>query len=255
MQATQRLVAILESLSVHEHRTLAQIAVICGLPKSTAFRFLHSLAESGWVEQDAAGAYGVGPAALGPAQAFLALNPLGDVAAPLIATLRDRTGETVSLSSVAGNVRVCIKEFASRHALRYVHEVGSVAPLHAGASGKLLIAYLDEHRREMLLSGELARYSSTTITDPVALRAECEQICRRGWSLSFGERSVGSVAIAVPVRTGADHPVAALAVFCPAARFDQARDLGPWITALRSCADAIEQRLPSVSPERRNVVA
>ena len=67
---------------------------------------------------------------------------------------------------------------------RWTVELGRRFPLHAGSSGKRMLAHLDaEHRDEVLAAG-LESLTPHTPVDPVALRSELDGIAARGWPFS-----------------------------------------------------------------------
>jgi len=245
MRSTDRVLSILEILQDGEARALSRLATGTRLPKSTVLRFLRSLEQRGWVQR-VDGEYALGPAVVALAQRYLTSASPALVAAPAMEVLRDRIGETVSLSAISGSVRVCIQEFPSQQELRHVHNVGSVGPLHAGASGRILLAYLPEEERAPLLTGRLARFTPRTITDRERIERECAFARRRGYVMSRGEKTPGSVAIAVPLRMPGSDATYALAVFAPQVRF-RSEDRARWVRALQDCAARITSGRPTAS--------
>jgi IclR family transcriptional regulator, acetate operon repressor len=221
--------------------SLTALADSVHLPKSTTLRFLRSLEPDGWIVRNNDGHYVIGPAVIALANQYLSSDPVLMVAPPMMRDLRDALGETISLSRVMGLERTCLQEFPSLEPLRLVLGVGSVGPLHAGASGLLLLAHLSaEVRREVYEAG-LPRYTSTTLTEPAALEEECAVIRERGWAITHGQKTAGGIAIAVPVSDpNAPGSVSALGIFGPQARFDRDHDEQRWREALQECAAALE---------------
>lgn len=245
MRSTDRLLSILETLQDGQPRPLSSLATSSGLPKSTALRFLRSLERRGWVQR-MDDHYALGPAVVTLAQRYLSSASPALLAVPAMQALRDRLGETVSLSAVSGGARVCIQELSSPHELRYVHNVGSVGPLHAGASGRILLAHMAPAERARVLAGRLPRYTGRTLTTKARILEECELARRRGWAISRGEKTAGSVAIAVPVRIPGSSATYALAVFAPQIRY-RPEDRLAWIRGLRDCAERIARGSPGAS--------
>lgn len=241
MRSSDRLFDVLETLGRAEALTLTQLAARVDLPVPTALRLLRALEERGWAGRLAGGEYTVGPQLIAAASQALQRDQLLDVAPTHFAALRSRLDETVSLSVVVGTQRVCLLEFESSQVLRFVHGRGTVAPLHAGASGKLLLAFSPPQLLAQVTSGELPAFTAIT-PDADALRAEVLAIREQGWAMSFGELSKGGVALAVPVTNPHTSAVYALTVFAPEARYtDQAQ--AEWLSALSSCAADIHDQL------------
>jgi IclR family acetate operon transcriptional repressor len=163
--------------------------------------------------------------------------PLVRHAHELAADLHARTGEAVHLAVPS-----------YRSALRLVRANGQpggepalrdLAPAHAIAAGKLLLAFRDPWR-EVVLAAPLAAVTDRTLVDPGALRADLDAARERGYALEDGEFRPGSRALAVPVRDGAGDVVAALALSSAAAPLDA---LLARSKALAAAAEELSHRL------------
>ncbi|MPZ88268.1 MAG: helix-turn-helix domain-containing protein [Nitriliruptorales bacterium] len=243
MRANDRLLSILWVLGESGHPlSLTALADFVHLPKSTTLRFVRSLEPDGWIVRDGDGQYVLGPAVIALASQYLSSDPVLAAAPPLMRDLRDALGETISLSRVIGLERICLQEFPSQEALRLVLGVGSVGPLHAGASGLLLLAHLSPEVRREVYDAGLPRYTSITLTDPAALEEECAAIRERGWARTYGQKTAGGAAIAVSLSDpNAPGSVSALGIFGPQARFEPDQDERRWREALQECAATIER--------------
>jgi DNA-binding IclR family transcriptional regulator len=89
---------------------------------------------------------------------------------------------------------------------------GKSYPLHAGGASKLLLAHLPPVEIDRHLHAGLPAITHRTVTDREVLKAELEEIRRRGWAQDRGEYSASVHAIAAPLRDGAGRVVAALSV-------------------------------------------
>jgi IclR family acetate operon transcriptional repressor len=114
-----------------------------------------------------------------------------------------------------------------RSALRLVRANGGddpalrdLAPAHATAAGKLLLAFRIPWR-DAVLSAPLTAVTARTVTDPLALRAELERSSRRGYAVEDAEFREGGRALAVPVVGEGEEVVAALAVSSAEAPLDE----------------------------------
>src|SRR5689334_1756788 len=140
--------------------------------------------------------------------------PLVRHAQELAADLHARTGAAVHLAVPS-----------YRSALRLVRATGQaggepalrdLAPAHAIAAGKLLLAFRDPWR-DVVLAAPLPAVTDRTLVDPGALRADLDAARERGYALEDGEFRAGGRAVAVPVRDGEGDVVAALALSSAAA--------------------------------------
>lgn len=246
MRSSDRLLELLEELGSAQGQTLTALSQRLDLPKPTVLRLLRSLEERGWVSRLPDGGYSLGQRFLVVAQQSIDRDSVLRCAPPHMIALRDAIDETVSLLSVAGTNRVCMLEFPSNQPLRYVHDVGSQGPLHAGASGKVLLAFGPGELRKAVLARPLERYTEQTFTDVAQLEAELRQVREAGWAMSQGERSEGSVAIAVPLHDPQSGRVHSLTVFAPQVRF-RALSRPAWVEQMKACARAIETATGSSS--------
>lgn len=71
---------------------------------------------------------------------------------------------------------LCIDQVECQQSRKVISEIGRAIPLHAGASGKILGAYLPPSDFEARVSGRLERYTKDTTTDPDVLRKQFVQI-------------------------------------------------------------------------------
>ena len=214
-------------------QALTKVATTTNLPKATVHRILASLSHRFLVLQEPdTGKYALGPGCLAIINAAArGSTGLGIEARNLLELLQRKTGETVTVHVRVRSQRVCVDEIPSKHLLRYTVEVGRAAPLHVGAAGKVLLAYLDPRDRHALLHGRrLAAVGPNTITTPSALSAELETIRVRGYGISRGERVNGASAISAPIFDPSGQVMAVLSVLGPdvrltAEKLEETRDL------------------------------
>src|SRR3954452_23437305 len=77
--------------------------------------------------------------------------------------------------------------------IRQVRPINEWRPVHGGASGRALLAFLPDAEREAVLAGPLEPVTEHTVTDPEALRRVLDEVRKRGYSVSRGERVLGGV--------------------------------------------------------------
>ncbi len=107
---------------------------------------------------------------------------------------------------------------------RLAMRVGQSLQLHAGASSKVLWAFLpDEEIERILHEIEYIPLEKNTITDPERMRAELGAIRERGYATSFEETDSGAMGVAAPVYDHAGQAVAGIGIAAPAARIPPAR--------------------------------
>jgi IclR family transcriptional regulator, KDG regulon repressor len=199
---------------------LIEISQRLGLHKSTAHRLLSLLKKKGLVVVDpSTQLYSLGPALVELAWIVLRQQDLRSLCRPYLEQLRQMTNETVSLNIRMGNKRVCIEELPSDQEVKYSQAMGLTAPLHVGAPGKALLAFLplDEGER-VLATLSLESLTPDTITNLDALRSELDKTRARGYAVSVGERSPWAAAVAAPIRDRSGQPIVAVSVLGPSHR-------------------------------------
>ncbi len=201
--------------------SVSDIAFKLHFPISTAYRYISTLKQTGFIEEaDVAGMYHLGTAILDLAQ-NVPRKRLQDIALPFMQQLCEQTGETIVLSALRGQQGVCLEKVEGRHALRVSYERGAIFPLHAGASGKILMASLDRRaQHEIIAKIGLPRFSKTTTTDPDRLLAELTQIRKDGYALSNGEVIQGTFGIGAPIMSRTKKTIASLSLSAPTHRLE-----------------------------------
>jgi DNA-binding IclR family transcriptional regulator len=233
---------------------VTEMATTLGMPKSTVHRILRVLCGHEYLAQDqASGRFRLGVAALELGLRAQGGRELRHVAAPVLQRLAAVTGETV-LVIVPNHARdraVCIERAETRAGLKLILEVGRQVPLHAGASSKVILAYMTAEEIERVIAGGLSRLAPRTITSPLLLRRDLQRIRRRGWAYSVEETNAGAAGIAVPIFDRSGAIAAGLSVVGPMTRFTRGR-LPRLIADARQGAETIahEMGLHTRLPDR-----
>jgi IclR family transcriptional regulator, KDG regulon repressor len=204
---------------------LGALAREVGIPKTTVYRILRVLQLHGFLVQapdTRRFRLGLGALELGR-RAYEGLE-LSRVARPIMEQVAALTDETVLLQVVDSDRRrvVCIERVQQRSGLQLILEVGATAPLHAGCSSKVLLAFLPEVLIEAVIEEGLPAVTPHTITEPARLRDELADIRLKGYAVSIEETDVGVAGVSVPVRDYSDRLVASLTISGPLARINEA---------------------------------
>lgn len=216
-QSLERGLAILSSFTpTRPLLGISELARTVELSRSTAHRYVATLAELGYLQQDpATRKYRLGPRVLD--LGFSAINSmeLREIAAPHLRELSDETGHTVNMAILDGVDIVYVERCRSaRQGQREIDlnlHVGSRLPAYCTSLGKVLLAFLpEEERRALLARIELVRHGPNTLTGKTALSAELARIRASGIAVNNEELAYGLRSIAVPVRSQSGDAVAAI---------------------------------------------
>lgn len=181
----------------------SNIADHLNLSRSTTHRMLKTLQAAEFVIQDPITlTYSLGPFVHRLAEYSAQYHEnLISCALPEMDKLRNVTGETIVLVIRVGVRRMYIEELPSFKPLKYAPGKGYAPPLHAGATGKLLLSQMPvPERLRLMKSIKLEKILPNTITDREILLNELEEIRRKGYAVSCSELEDGAASVAVPIR-------------------------------------------------------
>lgn len=225
--------------------TADEISRLIGAPRSTTYRYIRTLRDKGFLERTAHDTFRLGPRLLQFARLAVRQEDVGRIALPFMEELCQKTRETVLLTRLFDGYAVCIERVEAPQAVRITFERGQIQPLHAGASSKVLLAYLPEEKVDKHVTLPLQAFTPNTVTDLEELKAQLRQVRRQGYCLSESEVDAGATSIAVPVLDRHRKVVAGLSVAGPTFRMDRAV-VDRTLTLLRDAAATIEQQLDAV---------
>jgi len=252
-QVLERTFGILEVFTeARPEWSTTDIARAQHLPVPTAHRILAALKRLGYVSQhEETRRFRLGVGALSLGERARAVADLRPVAIGPLRRLSDATGETALLTVLTPerDRSVCLERVETPQPLRLSVQPGRQLPMHAGASQKVLLAFMPADDIERLIAQPLERFCQSTITNPQALRRELAAIRARGWASSYEETNVGVWGIAVPVLSDADV-VCAVGIAGPSPRLSVERvrqDVGLVHDAAAAIGRALGLKAPPIS--------
>lgn len=191
------------------------LAAVLDMPLSTAYRYLRTLSEFGFVDRHD-GRYRLGPRLLIGTESSMSSELLTRHSDPVLRMLVEETGETAVVMRRVGLSAMCLHQVESREGMRVVLEPGGMSPLYAGAPARVLLAFAPEEIVQEVIGQGLEPLTANTPSEE-ALRGGLGAIRQAGIALSEGELITGSVAVAVPIFRQ-DGIVASLGVLGPGSR-------------------------------------
>lgn len=244
---SQLLVALGRHVAPMALRDLAKAA---GMTAGKAHPYLVSFIKVGFVSQDTAGRYELGPLALQLGMAKLRrLDPVKE-ASPLIEALAEETGQSVALA-VWGNLGATIVRLEEPVEPLHVNlRVGTVMGLANTATGRLFAAYLPPKLIERLMADDLLRQGGFAAQAREQVDTQIAETRKHGLSRSLGQPIPGIDAFSAPVFDAAGNLVLGITAMGPAGSFDRAWG-GRVALPLKRCADAVSAKLGLLAqPER-----
>jgi DNA-binding IclR family transcriptional regulator len=201
LRASLRTSNILICLS-HGIDSVTAIADICKLNKATVHGLLQVLCESRIVMQDPAShRYFVGPLITEIASnPFVTHEYLISCVFNEMQALSDLSCETIGLLILIGLQLVTLFEVPSTQDLKIVGKHKIIGNVHAGANGKIMLSQLSNKDLKITLANMvLEPLTEHTVTRKDQLIAQIKQSREQGYAVSYGERIMGAMNIAVPV--------------------------------------------------------
>jgi IclR family transcriptional regulator, acetate operon repressor len=205
--------AVLQIIARRGEARLAELAAELRTSRTTMFRVLETLQARGFAQHVAAShTYRLGPSARWLA-AQAASSTIAQLAEPVMADLRNQTGETANLVRVHGARLVYEAVLEGRHSLRSLPSVGQTVPAHCSALGKAVLADSPPAMRELLLGPEpYQQYTGHTITTRASLDRELETTRQRGFAVDEEENEIALTCVAAPIRGANGRPAWAISV-------------------------------------------
>ena len=185
--------------------SLAALVATTGLARPTAHRIAVALEHHRLVARDMQGRFILGPR-LAELSAAAGEDRLLAAAGPVLARLRDITGESAQLFRRQGDYRVCVAAAERPTGLRDTVPVGSQLTMNAGSAAQILLAWEDPERMNRGL--QKAAFSAAALAG----------VRRRGWAQSVGEREPGIGSVSACVRSPSGKAIAAVSVSGPLER-------------------------------------
>ena len=222
VETVNRLVRILDCFTAERPAwSLAELSRHLELPKSTLHRFLVSLECHGILRRSSGDKlWRLGYRLSIWGSLATESTELRRMARPIMQELVAATGEMSVLTVYQNREVVCIEKMETGHSVRLALDVGTRHPPHAGASSKILIAYLpSEEIKDIIQENGLPRVCHNTITDTDELFVELAKIRSQGYAESVEETDPDAWGVATPIFDRNGDVIAAIGVAGPILRF------------------------------------
>lgn len=206
---TSKLAAILSTFSTGSEHSLSDLARSANLPVSTAHRLAVELAEWGFLERTDDKRYRVGTLLNNIAGRAWPEPNLQEHARRVLDDLSSATRATVRLGVLDGPAVSYIERQPDVHPAPMAPPA-RIAPAHATAMGKALLAFAAPETVNAVIEGGLDRFTPFTIVTAPALRHALAVTRITRVATARQEQRLGISAVAVPVCSGGGVVVAAL---------------------------------------------
>jgi DNA-binding IclR family transcriptional regulator len=228
-------------------------------PKSTVSRWLAAMKQADFLERDPDSSryrLSLRLAALG--EVAQQATTLQRAARPWLNWLAQQTGETANLTVLVGTEAVNVEVADSPRPVMHIGWVGRRLPVHATASGKVLLAFADDDVVAAIIAVKLERFTAKTIVDARMLRREMDLVRTRGYATVWAELEPDLAAVAAPVRDHRGGVVAAIAIGGPVSRCAPERLVALAVDVLHAASVVSEKmgyRVKTAAPATKRRIA
>ncbi len=214
VRSLQRGLEILETISrASRPLSLTEIATQNGLSKTAALRFLETLCALGYLNRGEDKRYSLATKMLSLGFSFLNSSSLRAVAKVYVDELSNQLDKTVNLAVLDGLEILFLYRKEVRRFLKFDLQAGSRLPSYCTASGKVLLAGLEDGElKERISRMTLHQITPKTIISKEELWNEIMETRKRGYSICDQELSMDLYSIAFPLLNAEGKIIAAINV-------------------------------------------
>ena len=200
-----------------QHRlvlSLAETAEQCKMPEHQVKPILDKLTERGWLRQPIAKKdyYSYGMRLLPFARDEVLRSELIRQITPIMKQLSDDSRQSVMLNSLDGTKAICLQKISPKTTIHIMTGIGSEAPLHAGSSSRVLLAYAPDVIRRQVMQSPLKAYTPFTITSHSALNESLFEIRKTGFCRSIEEITPGAGSVSCAILDENNNILAAISI-------------------------------------------
>lgn len=214
-----RVLDIIEAISIAKHPpTPLDLSVELDIPKPSIHRLLQTLEQEKFVKTDMYGGYILGDRTYKLLLSSWEQEPRKMERLAILQKLSDQINETCGIAILNNNQMLYTDRVQANWPLQVYLPVGSTVPLWCSSSGKLFLSFQPSQRRKSILEHlPITQLTRNTITDPVLLEENLDQIYLNKIGTDNEEFISGMVACSVPIQRG-DTIIACLYVHAPTIR-------------------------------------
>jgi DNA-binding IclR family transcriptional regulator len=202
-RSTERAVALLTCFTPEApRRRVADLAEQLGMHPSSVYRYVMALEAADLLERDVDyGGYRLGLGVLELSSIVLRDLDVRRFALDELDRLSDETGLLTNLGMLKGGKVIHVAHAFPPGWPRWNMDLGHAAYAHCTSLGKVLLAALPwEEALQQVELVEWRGYTPNSPQDPGALKAELEEVARRGYAVDNEERTAGAMCVGVPIR-------------------------------------------------------
>ena len=248
-----RWVTVLTAFLRQDEWGIRDLARATDLSRSAVHRILREMNRLDLLVARPNGRFAVGPVLARLAIVLAGRVDIVRVARPVLEATTSQTGETAVLALYVPSRRQVwpLDAVESPHPVRFIWDsLPEWRELHIGATGKGVLAFLDEPERGQIIDSLPDPIPSATSLTKAELLDQLETARACGYVTSRGESFPGGIAVASPIRDASGAVVGDIVLSWPESRTSQARERELGAAALNAAA-TVSRGLGFVSDVRQ----
>ena len=245
IRSVTKAVRLLEALGKESGpQGVSELARQLQMDKSSVSRMLRTLEQGSLVACDeTTGRYTLGLGLVHLGQRVLRRLDLRNVARGSLMALVQKTHECAHLAVRSGDRALYVDQETPGRGISVDAPVGTLAPLHCTALGKILLAFAPESIQKSVLENvPIESFTRRTLTDPAAIQSHLAGIRAKQIAFDDEEFSIGVRCMAAPVFRHDNSIIGAIGISGPSPRFSDDR-MREWEKILREEALGLSRKL------------
>jgi IclR family transcriptional regulator, KDG regulon repressor len=245
VKSAERAIRILETVSqTSGGLTHTEICNALRIPSGSLTPLLSTLSDLGYVSLDpSTKKYLLAAGVLSLSRRYQESLDIVRLGEPFLVQLVGKTGEAAAMTVEHGDHSTVVAKVKSPLPLSPSLNLGDSAPLYAGASGRIYLAFRsDEEIGRYLSTVELKPITARTPIRPDRIREELRAIRKGALSYSREHMFDGVTAIAAPIRDYKGKVVATFIISAPTTRLGAEKEKQV-VASLREAAEALSEKL------------
>jgi len=224
VQSIKKAINILNCFSLNDKELgISEIGKKLKINKSTVYRILVSLEDEYFIASNPkTKKYRLGIKLIELGNILQKQMDIRNYSLPIMREVAQKTKESIDLNILSGLKRISIEKIDSSYPVREVVQLGKPLPIYCAAAGKSIMAFLpNEEINKIIQNEKLVPLTPNTITDPLKLKKELEEIRKNKYAISFEEGVLGISALAAPIFNHDGKIIASLSISGPINRFNK----------------------------------
>lgn len=222
---------------------VTEIANSLSLSKSSVSRLIGDLVAEGFLEKSPTSAkYRLGLSLLCLSGVITSFLEIHREAICTLKELVEMLEETAHISVLEDSNIVYLHKVECKHPVRLLSHIGRKNPAFCTSSGKVLLAFQPEKSFEKAMEAGLPKMGPNSITDPVKLYEDLQNVRRQGYSVCIDEMHEDVVSIGAPVKDYTGRVVASVSVVGPRQRIGEEK-IPHFVSAVVQAGKEISARL------------